>query len=492
MKATDKKLKKILVAVLCLVFALTLFACNYKPPVDTPTPDNGSQGGSQGGTQGGGESGGNTGSDSTTFTVRLSETISNAYLNEIQAIWTDTESNNGAYYSARFDANGVASVTGLDGDFKVTLSAPPQGYTYNPNIYNVNNEDRDVTIKLYKLSSIDNPGADGSDWYDGKCCKISAMGAYRAVLTEDNFENGVRFVYEPRYAGDYSIESLVDVTANKLNPLLDMHNGSSAFINPNGQIVDDGGEANTYTKNFRWEVKIVNIGNVFNFCIYATTLDTDVFPINVDFILDRDGEFTGDNDRIDFKTVEVTHDFNALSSIAFSDMAGAFEEYGDFDGNNGLLDGSRVKYAGDDVVNDGDDAKYQEDLKKNDYYYVIDSDGTKRILYAVISKDNAVIATDSGMGFIDALNSPRKITGKDENGETAYFNYVPFVTTYGEHTQNGYYPVTKEMQLFLQRFSITRRLFNDGNGLAENNEAGTLFMSSEKNQWLFCCGVFLG
>lgn len=478
MKVANGNLKKVLVAVIIFVLAVMMVACNYKPATDN---------GTNGGSSSSGTSGGSGSvSNGDVFTVKLSESIPYAYLSEIKAIWTDTESQNDAFYSASFDKNGVAQVSGLDGDFKVTLSTTPSGYTYNPNIYFVNNESKDVTIKLYKLSSVNNPTATGLTSDDPFV--LSSTGAYRAVLTAQNFEGGLWFMYKPTYEGDYSFESMIDVTANKLNPILDQHGGNSGgYVNLKvpTMTVDGGGEENTYTKNFRWELNISGflIGNVYYFHIYATTLDKGVFPLMIDFILDRNGEFTGGDGSIEWDTVEVTHDFDALASIAFSDMNGSFTEYGKFDGNNNVLVGSRVIYA-------GDGAKTDEEAKANDYYYVMDSKGNKKILYAKITVDNIVVETESGMGFTDALNIPRKIVGKDDAGNQAYYNYKEFIETYANHVVNGCYPVTKELQLFLQRYSISKRLFNDGNGMAEYNEEGVLFLSSESNQWLFAVGVF--
>ncbi len=480
MRIANVNLKKILVAVICLVLAITMVACNYKTATEngTPTTNGTTNGATDGDTSGGGESGDDT---QDVFTVKLNTAIPYAYLSTVKAIWTDTESNNGAFYSANFDRNGVATVSGLDGDFRVTLSEPPEGYTYNPNIYFANNESRDVVISLYELKTFDNPNATGLDSLDPFIMKET--GAYRIQLTERNFENGLWMRYIPSYKGNYSIESMIDVTANKINPILDYHHGNNQFVNSEGEQIIGGGESNTYTKNFRWEYEFLNVGNAFNFHVYATALDKGAFPVNIDFILERDGEFTGDDGRLNVEAVESTHDFTALESVAFSDKTTAFVVYGKYDGNNNVLDGSKVHYAGDEYTTEAE-------KKANDYYYVLDSAGNKKILYAQISIDNEVIETDSRSGFCDAMNAPRKIEGKDENNVKRYYNYVGFISTYNSHCEDGYYPVTKELQLFLQRFSTSRRLFNDGNGIGEYNNSGVLFLSSESNQWLFACGVF--
>lgn len=480
MRIASANFKKIFVVAMIFVLAMTLVACNYKPATDPTTGTNGSnQGGNdQNDNNGqGGSQGGDVVVDSDVFTVRLSEEIPYAYIADIQVIWTDTESVNDAYVSAYFDKNGVATTTGLDGEYKVTLSALPEGYTYNPNIYYANSIARDVEIKMFKLLSPDNADtATGLDKYDSFA--LSTTGAYRAVLTADNFENGLWFTYKPTVLGTYSVESIIDTTQNKLNPILDVHNGTFAFVNPIPEsTIDEGGASGTYTKNFHWQIELKSIGNVYHFRIYAETLDKGVFPIYVDFVLDRDGELTNTTNTV--ITVEVTHDFEAMKDIAFSDMSGTPTWYARYDGNNGVLDGSKVFYAGDEYTT-------AEEIAAHNYYYVLDSKGNKKILYVVISDANEVIPN----GFTYDLNLPRKITGKDEHGEKQIYNYVDFIKEYEAQSSDGCYPVTAEMQLFLQRFSISRVLFNDGNGMAESNDGGTMYSSSDENQWLFACRVY--
>ena len=50
---------------------------------------------------------------------------------------------------------------------------------------------------------------------------------------------------------------------------------------------------------------------------------------------------------------------------------------------------------------------------------------------------------------------------------------------------NGVVPVTPELMDFFQRFSVSQRLFNDGNGYAETAEPKVDAL--EEDQWLFAC-----
>lgn len=462
-----KKIERILFFIICISLVVFTCACNgtYINGNFTQKPSDNTSGGSSG----------NSGSDDEVFTVLIEpdEEITQVEMSSIQVIWTNLESNNGAYYTSYCNAFGQAIMSGLDGEYRVTLNNLPENYTYNPNIYDVNNDNRDISIRLYKITTIVG-GATGSDWFND-VCKISTTGVYRAVLTEDNFESGIRFKYEPTFAGDYSIESMIDITANKLNPYLDKHNGSSQFVNLTPEyVIDGGGEENTYTKNFRLEIQLTNnmIGNNFCFRIWAECRDKTVFPINVDFILERDGEYSGTGRNYESITVIPEHDFEAAEESAFADSVGTFTHISAFAGNNGLLDGNDVKFFEDDG-----------------YYYVVNAKGEKyKRLYAMLGKDFVFMETSSGRGLLDSGISLRWIESYDEiKHKKVYYNYYSFIHDYyGDYLYDGaYYPVTQELMLFLQRFSIANRYFNDGNSLAEE-----YYQSTESNQWLFACGYF--
>lgn len=469
-------IKRSLLFFLCALVALLSVGCNGTyVPGNKPTQD----------PSGGDSSGGNPPGitvDENVFTVTLNspEPLSAFELRSMKAKWTNTESNNGASYVASFNDDGVAEISGLDGEYRVTLSGLPDGFTYNPNIHLTNNDDRDITVRLYKLIALDS-SVFGLDWYND-IHMIKEPGAYRATLTEKNFEDGIRFRYEPGYAGDYSIESIIDITENKVNPYLSLHNGSKVWTNPEPySTMDGGGEENTYTKNFRWEISIIHIGNVFNFRIFATTLDEGVFPVNVDFILDRDGEFSDDEGSYDVIEVTAKHDFEAAKETAFEGISGRFTYFAYYGSNNGLLNGNLVK-----LFDDG-------------YYYVVDENGEKyKRLYARIGKDCECMSTDNDSGLLFPMVRLNKLLVYDSETQTEKcYNYTRFIREqYGENLYQGdTYPVTEELKLFLQRYSVSQRFFNDGNGIAENTYSDTgvstpLYRSTETNQWLWACGYY--
>lgn len=466
------KIKKFLMICLACLLFFALCSCEIGRYVPPDSSDSGASNvsNSSGGAQGS-DSSGNSGEDEEgddVFTVTLVTNTSSFSLagqsKTISARWTDMESSNSAFYTAEFDSKGVAKISGLDGDYKVTLTDVPDGYTYNPNIYEANNESRDVYIVLYPLSAATGLG---TGWVENEVISLTSMGVYRATLTKSNYEKGVHFKFKPTTTGLYSVQSIIDITANELNPILDVYMGNSGgYVNEaSPDTRDDGGEANTYTKNFLWSLQLTDVGNVFYFCVRATTLSADVFPINVDFILDKDGEISGGGNS-ETTVVTPAHDFEAAADTAFDDAVGTFTYMAWYNGNRGVLHGSDVKL--------GDDGYY--------HLYDAETETYGKKIYAKINKDTEIIGTDSQTGFCDGMVRLTNLNG---------YNYTDFIRDeergYAAYVNgDGVYPVTEELKVFLQNYAVAQRLFNDGNGYAE----GAGYNSSETDQWLFACGYY--
>ena len=135
----------------------------------------------------------------------------------ILAQWTDGYS----YHTAPF-VDGKAEIAALDGDFRVTLSGLPEGYTYDPNAYTATVTGRDVQIELMR---VDVPRGAGSDEYH--CIALGKTGYYRAQYARAG--QLVFFEFVPTTAGTYVLESLVDTAAQQYNPVLMVYYGSSQF-----------------------------------------------------------------------------------------------------------------------------------------------------------------------------------------------------------------------------------------------------------------------
>ena len=393
----------------------------------------------------------------------------------ISAYWYDL--NGFEIYSSEFNSEGVAVQAGLDGDYRVTLSELPvfrdslgkeTEYTYNPNAYTATNDKKNIEIILYEVSPT---SGDGSDYYTN-AKDIDTYGkAYRATV--DRPGQTIFFRYTPQGSGVYSLQTFVDVSANVINPVLYVYLGTVGYVNPDPiDIIDDGGEVNSYTKNIRWEMKIAGsyVGNKFIFAIRADGLNSNAFPIDIDFFLDKDGEHSDDDPT--YEPVDPEEDFTQAERESDSFRYVAYLSPAR------VLEGSLFKLW---KKEDGGDGYY--------HFYDEETDTYGKKIYAKVSRDCEVFETDSRSGFTDGRISKR-LNGK---------NYSEFITQYAQYANtDGAYPVTEELKTFLQDYSCSQALFNDGNGIGEtpdiNPDTNIIrfpgYSSSEQNQWLFACGYY--
>ena len=137
---------------------------------------------------------------------------------EMFAYWN----NGSSIHTAKFDENGVARIDGLDGDYRVSLSAVPNEYTYDPNTNIATNNNRSIELNLYTLNHLT---GGGTGMYD--CYVFQKTGVYCATLNGP--DDAIFFMYAPDGMGEYSVESWVDTVADNVNPSLDVYIGSSAW-----------------------------------------------------------------------------------------------------------------------------------------------------------------------------------------------------------------------------------------------------------------------
>lgn len=385
-------------------------------------------------------------------------------IKNLQVQWTDKST--GEVYRAAFDDDGQAKRADLDGDYTVTLVTLPTGFTYNPNIYSVSNDIKSAVITLYQIS----PTNSGGNYQGTPYYVINTTGAYKVNLKND--KDSVMFYFQPTRQGMYTIESLMDVTANEVNPFLEVHAGNlPAYINPYPLGVQDGGgKENTYTKNFLWEYGIYGdeVGGGLILIVYSTGLNANAYGSNgmdIYFILDRDGDFT----RGDMNTpkAEVTEDFSKWDNPGnrAETPSGTFTYCAKRPGVvNNILDQTAVKLY---KIEDGGDGYY--------HYYDALTGTYGDLLYAKISGSNEVLAG----GFTNPQIMLFNVNGYD---------YRDFVNTYVAHcNSDGCYPVNEEIKQLCQNYALRERYFDDGNGWAETEAH---YNSDEDSQWMFACGYY--
>lgn len=428
-------------------------------------------------------------------------------ITEVQAQWTEVvDGNNRAeVYRAAFDTKGVARIPFRNSQFKVTLVMTERfskAYTYDPNSARPERRDelvayrgkQDVTVPLYALKSLGEVKYMNINNVNTSYYQLRDTGAYSYELKSRDDKQMI--FYTPQIQGEYSFMTLIDVTADEVNPLLDLHDGiPGAYVNPTPRIrrQDDGGAEGKYTKNIwlKYQISADEIGGgslMFN--LYSESEKPDAYPLTVCFILERDGEFT--RNPGESTPVPVTEDFTKTPKTP----EGTFRFVGASVPNGSgiqtntqhILNERNVKYY--DPADGGDGYYYYINSATNDFYR--EEDGSVKAqyrLYVMITSGNAVH---------DAFNFPLLARGLywvvGSSGEMK--NYYDFITDsvngYSGHVNgDGAYPVNKELRQFLQDYAVAQRLFNDGNGFAEwPAPDGPAYNSDEDSQWLYACGLY--
>ena len=434
---------------------------------------------------------------------------------EMGVRWSDGKS----VHEAQFGEDGIARISDLDGDYQVTLTALPKNFTYNPNVYVATNDSKNVIIELFKYKTAKRGGA---DIYN--CISVKDLGIYRTELK--NSASIVYYEFQPRQSGTYTIESWVDVTANVINPQIDFYNGTIAakFFE---RTIDDGGISSTYTKNFKMTIEIDEqmIGGVYTFGVKVLANDSN-FPVSVDFAVQLNGGFSypwGTSDIV------VPTQLDSINWKAINELRG---------GSTNFV-GAEKKLANGSYIFDTDEWGYDEELgcyrKINPVTGIADGP----VLYAYVAapcrfideafstieyRGNKALTVNGGTEdyklFIEGyaalikdppqleigpyfcvLECPCRVLGtcdgacapgcaecspdcrncpEEGKGTPGYA---------GKCNEIGVVPVTPELKDFLQKFSISQKLYCDGNGWVEENPTIKVD-AGEDDQWLFACGYY--
>ena len=462
---------------------------------------------------------------------------------EMFAYWSDGYS----IHTAKFDASGLARIDGLDGDYKVTLSAVPNEFTYDPNSNIATNDNKNIILELHTLNVLTGLGT-GS--YSGH--SISKTGVYAATL--DGPESAIYFMYSPTENGVYTIESWVDVDADMVNPYMDVYIGSFAW-NQYQRTIDDGGRSGSYTVNFVHNVKLTEdqVGNNYIFAVKAD-VKNNKYPVTVTFAIKRDGGF---------EYPEGTHSGSGGLKIPehdFSDFNKADHEYDKTEyqivGPEYQFEGLANTYVFDERCfkiwekNDGgDDFYHLYDLEKYP-----ETDGYGPILYAYITENSRFLERpfnriEYSGNSSESLNSA--LTAGGYNYKVLIEGYT-HLSTLGSVNDGGYFcvgtcpchasggtegwacaatrdadgnlvkcpncdadcrpcppelvgfegyqyycnsdglvPVTQELRDFLYAYCMKETFFYDGTGRYEKTPVGgKYFQAVDESGWLFGCAYY--
>ena len=293
-------MKKIIFLTVALLVAILLCACG-----EAPLPSGGQSSAAPSSSASGADSGDNEG-DSTDgercFKVYL-ECNGEKFTAGGSAVVVTWNNGVSTPVKQTVDKDGIATVTGLDGDYTVTLDNLPDGYTYNPNPYDeerdayghiVTNDDPEIIINVYQLGE-----GKGNGGALDKRIVLTKTNVYRATFTSDTQK--IYFEFAPKASGKYTIESWVSVYDDKINPKIDVHNSNFAMPEYRYTLDTGAAEGKYYTKNFKYEVQIaeemITEGGqvVFIFAIHTSARNDKYFPVSVDFAVKYEDEFELDH-----------------------------------------------------------------------------------------------------------------------------------------------------------------------------------------------------
>ncbi len=387
-------MKKIITIILIGLVILSAVGCEeYIPALDMPEGSE-SESGSGEGTAPPSEA---PVDDPNAFTVSLRYNgqtyIPKSKDGEIIAQWTDGKT----FHTAPIAKDGIARISGLDGDYQVTLKGLPDTYVYNPNAHMATNDSRETVIDIYK--PIKTKGF-GTGAYD--CIKIKENGVYRVKL--DSPDHKVFFQYAPPTSGTYWVESWVSTSEANYNPKVDVYNGSIAY-KLFAYTLDNGGYCDGYTQNFKHIVEIADeqIGEsgqaVFTFAVHSDSKN-GIYPIYIDFAVSLNGSFS--LDHLDKELVIPEEEFKQTP------------EY----------EGYTFKWAETSTLGaegrfqfDGDMFKlWQKDEGGDGYYHLYDEETGEygAILYAMISSPHRF--TEQSFTEIEAAgNSSLTVNGTENH-----------------------------------------------------------------------------
>ncbi len=422
-----KKFRLLTAMLLLCVMLFSLFSCEeyyYASKVTDPTgkePDEYGQGGSTQPVLN------DNPADDFTVTVMVNGEAYSPRM-DMDVYWKDGTS----VHTAPLNENGVARIDGLDGDYRVSLSALPNELSYDPNSTIATNDNRNVILELYPLEM---KVGSGMDEYN--CYSISDTGAYSTTINSP--EEKVFFQYAPSAQGVYTIESWVDTMSDTVNPYIDVYTGSSAY-KQYSHTINDGGAVGSYTINFVHTIEIlseqISAGGqqVYTFAVRAES-KYNQYPLTLTFAVKL-------NDEIEPKPIRPPSSSyqTAIPELDFSTYNVLDHEYGDeytmtypeyrfAEGSNVYVFNEKnvklwkKKDGGDDFYHMYDEEKYA------------DNNGYGPILYANITSD---------MRFIGVVFSVMEYG--DENGLGAGshlsvngYNYKHFIEGYSKLMSENYY-----------------------------------------------------
>ena len=202
------------------------------------------------------------------FTVQVVYPDNTPVTTGVTVQWCEGEM---CYLPQPVNSNGLASIELEDGEYYIHLNNVPQGYTYNPNAYTTNTNNKNIIIPLYKIGNITGEGSKTSPY-------VVEEGTYNVNFEAAKTAGMKYFSFTATEAGTYEIESFcMDKLAMQLvDPYLGFV-GTDINSNPDTTGNDIKDSVN-FKRSFEAEAN-----TTYYFIIMISSVSDNKFPCLVEF-----------------------------------------------------------------------------------------------------------------------------------------------------------------------------------------------------------------
>ena len=250
--------RKILTSLLILAGLLGLASCGEETP-DNKTPDIPTSGEQQ--TQP---------EQSDNYTVKVVYPDNTPVSGGVKVQWCTGDI---CLVPVKVNENGIAENDIDDDNYYIHISNIPSGYTYDPNAYTANADNKNIEIKLYALNELSGEGTSAAPY-------VVTNGAYNVTYAESSASGMKYYSFTPTEAGTYSIKSLATdkLAMNEIDPYIGFLGTSNDMNN-----IDISGNVDSKVNiNFNYTFE-AEAGVTYTFIVFVSSATT--FPASFDIVI---------------------------------------------------------------------------------------------------------------------------------------------------------------------------------------------------------------
>ena len=169
------------------------------------------------------------------------------------------------------DSEGIAYIELEDGEYYIHLNNVPAGYTYNPNVYTTDQDNKNIKIVLYSLLSTTGEGSKANPY-------VVTKGTYSVQFEEAKTAGMKYFSFTPTEAGTYYIDSMCmdKLALSVVDPYI-------GFVGTDiNNAPDTEGNAIKDSVNFSRSF-VAEANTTYYFIIMISSVSDNKFPCSVEF-----------------------------------------------------------------------------------------------------------------------------------------------------------------------------------------------------------------